>query len=166
MNFYENTLIWIKGELLEGSLLLLFSSLTIVLSGLFWKFGDSPTSKALVIPLLFIGAIYMSVGYSLRSSNKKRLDEYAVKYKENPTEFVKAEKERVEAFQYQYKISKAVATFCFIATLLIFWFTKSPMWQGIGIGLSFFALAGLVVDLFSEHRAKAYYDTILQALNC
>ncbi len=165
MNFYENTLVWIKGELLEGSLVILFSSMTLILGGLFWKFGVSATSKSLIIPMLIIGAIYMSVGITLRTSNTKRMAEFPAQYEANATEFIKAEKERVEAFQYQYNISKAVATAFFIATILIFWLTKSPTWQGIGIGLSYFALAGLVIDFFSEHRAKVYYESILQALN-
>lgn len=64
-----------------------------------------------------------------------------------------------------YKISKGVATITFIATVLIFWLSKSPTWQGIGIGLSLFGLAGLVVDYFSQHRSLEYYHAILTALN-
>ena len=85
-------------------------------------------------------------------------------YQTNSQAFVVKEKERVEGFQYMYTISKVVATVTFIATLLIFWFTKSAAWQGAAIGLTLFGISGLIVDYFSQHRAMAYYDAILKAL--
>ena len=82
----------------------------------------------------------------------------------NSKAFIQTEKARVEGFQFTYVITKIVATVLFAATLLIFWITKSPTWQGIGIGLTLFAFAGLVVDYFSQERADIYYSTILEAL--
>lgn len=86
-------------------------------------------------------------------------------YQSSPQAFVIKEKERVEGFLYMYKISKVVATVTFIATLLIFWLTKSPVWQGAAIGLTLFGLSGLIVDYFSQHRAMAYYEAIFKMLD-
>lgn len=164
-NFYDHTEAWIKGELLEGTLVCLFGIVTILTGILFWKLGTMPAAKALLVPLVVCGAIYVGVGVSLRTSNQKRLVEYEEIYRQDPETFVKAEQKRVEGFQYQYVISKVVASICFALTLLIFWLTSEPKWQGIGIGLSYFGLAGLVVDYFSQNRAQIYYDAIAQALN-
>jgi hypothetical protein len=49
-------------------------------------------------------------------------------------------------------------------TIFIFLFTKTPTWQGIGIGLSLFGLVGLIVDFFSEERANIYYHEILKLI--
>jgi len=49
-------------------------------------------------------------------------------------------------------------------TLLIFWHSKDPGWQGWGIGLTTFAIAGLVVDYFSRERAAIHYKAILEAI--
>ncbi|GJH40023.1 hypothetical protein RCZ04_05730 [Capnocytophaga sp. HP1101] len=165
MNLFEYTQNWLKGELFEGKLVLAFAIITALLGVAFWKFGNTPTAKALLLPLLVIGAIYAAVGTTLITSNGKYRTTFEAQYQESPTAFAESEKARVEGFQYQYVISKAVATACFIITLLIFWFSKSYMWQGVGIGLTYFGLVGLVVDYFSQHRAESYYQHILQALN-
>ncbi|EIW92887.1 hypothetical protein HMPREF1321_1292 [Capnocytophaga sp. oral taxon 412 str. F0487] len=165
MDLFSYTQQWLKGELLEGKLVLAFAISTALLGVVFWKFGSTPTAKALLIPLLVVGAIYTAVGTTLITSNAKYNTTFTTEYKEDPTAFAEKEKARVEGFQYQYVISKAVATVCFVLTLLIFWFSKSYTWQGIGIGLTYFGLVGLVVDYFSQQRAEAYYERILQFIN-
>lgn len=164
MDFFQNTANWIKGELLESKLIIAFGLLTILIGVLFWKMGSTPNAKALLIPLLIVGGIYFSIGGNMLFSNQKRMTQMQQNYKQNKTEFIKAEKKRVEDFQYQYKISKIIATLFFSATIFIFWYTKNPTWQGISIGLALFGLAGLVVDYFSEERATIYYQKILETL--
>ncbi len=164
-NFYSHTETWLKGELLEGALVLGFGLATMLAGILFWRLGTMPSAKALLWPLVVGGAIYASVGLSLRLTNQKRLAQYEQMYQQDEEAFVRAEQARVASFQYQYVVSKAVASVCFALTLLIFWLTPSPLWQGIGIGLGYFGLVGLVVDYFSQNRAQIYYEAILQTLN-
>ena len=165
MSFIDFTQNWIKGELFEAKIVLLFGIITLISGVLFWKTGTTPNAKALLFPLLIVGMIYSSIGGGLLVSNQKRMVEMPEIYKKNSTEFIQLEKKRVEDFQYQYKISKIVATICFAVTLLLFWLTKNPTWQAIGIALTLFGLTGLVVDYFSEERAAIYYKYILDALN-
>lgn len=165
MEFIQNTISWIKGELLEASIILAFGTATILAGIFFYKLGSTPNAKALLLPFLIIGLIYASIGAGMLVSNKNRMATYPQAYQQNKQTFIAAEKKRVEDFQYGYTVSKIVASICFPLTLLIFWYTKSPVWQGIGIGLSYFALAGLVVDYFSQERADIYFKTILYALN-
>ncbi|WP_281669868.1 hypothetical protein [Segatella buccae] len=126
-----------------------------------WKIA---AARALVIPVLVCGIAYTGIGLSLRISNRHTIETLRTEYKANPAAFVIKEKQRVEDFQYMYKISKAVATVTFLATILIFWLSKSPTWHAVGIGLSLFGLAGLVVDFFSQHRSLDYYQAIIKAL--
>ncbi|RXK85488.1 hypothetical protein [Filimonas effusa] len=165
MEFIQNTINWIKGELLEASLIIAFGVITIIAAFLFWKIGTTPNAKALFLPLLVSGLIYTTIGMGMRITNPKRMVEFLQKYRENRVAFIQAEKKRVDDFQYGYTISKIVASIFLPATLLIFWFTKNPTLQGIGIGLTYFALAGLVVDYFSQERADLYYAAILKALS-
>ena len=48
---------------------------------------------------------------------------------------------------------------------LFFGFSKVTLGRVIGIGLTYFGLVGLVVDYFSQQRAEAYYERILQFIN-
>lgn len=97
-------------------------------------------------------------------TNQKRIVNFEKEYKLDTHSFVNKEKQRIESFQYQYTISKVVATVGFLSTLLIFWLTKKSTWQGFGIGISLFSLVGLIIDYFSEERARIYYQEILKLL--
>lgn len=164
MEFIQHTFSWIKGELFESKMIIAFGIATIILGFLFSKIGTTPNAKALFIPLLLIGIIYGSIGANMLYSNTKRMKEMPLQFQQDKTAFIKNEKQRVEGFQYQYKISKIVATICFIFSLFIFWYTKNSTWQGIAIGVSYFGLAGLVIDYFSEERASMYYQEILKLM--
>jgi hypothetical protein len=165
MDFFENTLHWIKAELFEAWFILVFGVITSLGGFLFWKIGTTPGSQSLLWPLVLSGLIYAGIGTGMLVSNQKRLAVFPPLYEQNKSAFVKAEKARVEAFQYGYLVSKIVASVFFAATLFIFWTTKNSVWQGIGIGLSYFAIAGLVIDYFSQERADFYYHTILKYLH-
>lgn len=162
MDFFTHTTAWIKGEILEALLITAFGLVTLAGGFLFWKLGSVPAAKALLLPLIVTGLIYSAIGISMYISNQKRLTEYEQNYKLDSLSFIKAEKQRVENFQYMYVISKVVATVFFAVTLLLFWFTKSPGLHALGIGLTLFALTGLVVDYFSQERAEIYYQAILK----
>lgn len=164
MEFIQHTFSWIKGELFESKMIIAFGIATIILGFLFSKIGTTPNAKALFTPLLLIGIIYGSIGANMLYSNTKRIKEMPLQFQQEKSTFIKNEKQRVEGFQYQYKISKVVATICFIFSLFIFWYTKNSTWQGIAIGVSYFGLAGLVVDYFSEERASMYYQEILKLM--
>ena len=162
MDFFTLTTAWIKGEILEALLITAFGLVTLAGGFLFWKLGSVPAAKALLLPLIVTGLIYSAIGISMYISNQKRLTEYEQNYKLDSLSFIKAEKQRVENFQYMYVISKVVATVFFAVTLLLFWFTKNPGLHALGIGLTLFALTGLVVDYFSQERAEIYYQAILK----
>ena len=162
MDFFTHTTAWIKGEILEALLITAFGLVTLAGGFLFWKLGSAPAAKALLLPLVITGIIYSAIGISMYMSNQKRLTEYEQNYKLDSLSFIKAEKQRVESFQYMYVISKVVATVFFAVTLLLFWFTKNPGLHALGIGLTLFALTGLVVDYFSQERAEIYYQAILK----
>lgn len=164
MNFFNNTSTWIEGEIFEAVLIFVFGVFVILSGIMFWKFGTTPNARALIVPLIVAGAVYAAIGSSMYFSNRNRLHAYQQSYSQNKQEFIQAEKKRVEDFQYMYTISKVVATVFFTLTLLIFWFSKNPTLQGWGIGLTVFAISGLVVDYFSQERAEIYYKAILTAL--
>lgn len=164
MEFINYTTHWIKGELFEASFITVFGIATLFAGLLFWTVGATPNAKALLLPLSMTGVIYAGIGGGMLVSNNKRMVELPQSYQQDKGAFIIAEKKRVEDFQYGYTISKVVATVFFAVTLLLFWFMRSPVWQGAGIGLTYFALAGLVIDYFSKERADIYYKLILQTL--
>lgn len=160
MEFIQHTNNWIKGEIFEAIIIGVFGLLVITTGILYWKFGHTLNTKALIIPLVIVGVVLMGMGISMYFSNQKRLLEYKSAFEQNKAEFVQNEKERVESFQYMYTTTKVLATIFFVFAILVFWFSKSPNLHGIAIGLALFGLSGLVIDYFSQERADHYYEKI------
>jgi len=73
MDFIQHTTNWIKGEIFEATLFGSFGLLTIICSLLFWKFGDTPNSKAVIIPFIVVGLFFLGTAISGISSNKKEI---------------------------------------------------------------------------------------------
>ena len=125
MEFLQNTNNWVKGEILEASIIAVFGIIVLLSGVALGKFGTTPNARALLLPLLVVGILLLSFGISLYFSNQKRLSEYKEQFEENTIEFVQQEKKRVEDFQYMYIISKVIATIAFVLAFFAFWFTKS-----------------------------------------
>ena len=165
MNILFHTLNWYKGEIFEASVILGFGLLLIVLAVIFWQVGSSPYSQAMVIPLVVAGAIFtLSSGYGLWK-NQRLVAQLEQKLPEDEEHFVKAEKKRVEGFQYLYDFTKYLATGFFAIAMLIFFFTENRHWQAAAIAMVILGLSGLVIDYFSKERADVYYQIIMNYEN-
>jgi hypothetical protein len=161
MEFIQHTTNWVKGEIFEGTIIGSFGLLTILCSLLFWKFGETPNAKALIIPLVVVGIFFLTIAIGGFVSNNKRLPQYTEAFNKDKTEFVKSEKKRVEDFQYLYKMTIIISSIGFAIAICFFLFTNSPILKAIGLALIILGLSGLLIDYFSKERADTYYDAII-----
>jgi len=113
MDFIQHTTNWVKGEIFEATIFGSFGLLTIVCSLLFWKFGETPNSKAVIIPLAIVGLSFLVTAISGIVSSNKRLIEFNEAFQKDRKAFVVSEKKRVEDFQYLYKTTIIIAAFSF-----------------------------------------------------
>jgi hypothetical protein len=162
MEFIQHTTNWVKGEIFEAYIFGAFGLLLLLSSLMLWKFGDTPNSKALIIPLIVVGIFFFGTAISGINSNTKRLPDYKKAFIKNKTEFIQSEKERVEGFQYLYKMTIIIATVCFVLAVCAFVFTQKPTLRAIGIALAIFGITGLIIDYFSKERADTYYKIITE----
>ncbi|PWA05872.1 hypothetical protein [Flavobacterium psychrotolerans] len=160
MDFLQYTTNWIKGEIFEATLFGSFGLLTIISSLILWKFGETPNSKALIIPLIVVGLLFLGTAITSINTNQKKLPQYTEAYKQEPSAFVKSEKARVEGFQYLYTVTIIIASVCFVLAICAFVFTHNPTVRAIGIALAILGITGLVIDYFSKERADHYYKEI------
>jgi O-antigen/teichoic acid export membrane protein len=161
MDFIQHTINWVKGEIFEAIIFGSFGLLTIICSLLFWIFGVTLNSKAVIIPFLLVGIFFLITAISGIVSNNKRVKELTDSYQRNKVEFVFSEKKRVEDFQYLYKMTIIIASVSFIVALSFFYFSDNYRLRAVGIALILFGMTGLVIDYFSKERADNYYKTIL-----
>ncbi|CAM1348043.1 hypothetical protein [Tenacibaculum crassostreae] len=160
MDIFQHTTDWIKGELFEGKLVLIFGIITCICAFLFYKVGTTPNAKALLFPLLIAGFMFVGIGGSMLYSNPKRLAEFPKVYQENPDAFVEAEKERVETFTKWYPTTRYVFAALGVLGVVLFLFWNKPIGKAIGIALLLMTIATYVVDHFSEERAATYYQLL------
>jgi len=161
MDFIQHITNWVKGEIFEATIFGSFGLLTIICSLLFWKFGETPNSKAVIIPFAIVGVFFLATAISGIVINKKRLVVYTKEVHKNKKEFEISEKKRVEDFQYLYKITLIIASVSFAVAIGFFMFTNNHILKAIGLALILFGLTGLVIDYFSKERADTYYIAII-----
>jgi len=164
MEFIKHALNWCNGEIFEGKMVALFGIVVVVISILFWKFGATPFAKAMFIPLLVVGLFYTAVGGTLIINNKKRIAEYQVAYKENPTEFVKSEKDRTESFIKWYPYTMYIMSGIIIIGLGSYMFWGGAWGRAIGLSSILLGFSTLFLDHFSEERAEVYHQSIVKEL--
>lgn len=161
MDFIQHTPNWVKGEIFEAAIFGSFGLLMIICSSILWKIGDTPNSKALIIPLAVVGIFFMATAIGNIWSNNKRLPGYTVAYHKDKSAFLKSEKKRVEDFQYLYKMTIIIASVCFFVAICFLLFTPNHTLKAVGLALIIFGLTGLIIDYFSKERADTYYKTIM-----
>ncbi len=160
MELIKYTTEWAKGEIFEGICIAVLGVLTLLCTLLIWKYGTTINAKALVIPSLVIGLLFIVMGGSMVYSNNQRIAEFEKAYQANSSEFIQVEKKRVEDFQFMYPTSLAISAVCFLITMLAFSLSKNPTFHAIAIALSLFGFALIVIDYFSKERGQIYYEHI------
>jgi len=85
MKLIEYSTQWAKGEMFEGMCIAVLGILTLVCTVIIWKYGTTINAKALVIPTLVIGLLFMAMGSFMVYSNNNRIAEFEKAYQPNPT---------------------------------------------------------------------------------
>ena len=160
MDIMQNTINWYNGEIFEGKFILAFGIFLILTASLFYFLGNTPTAKALLIPMLIIGIFFSITGANMIRYNGKQKQEVAKKYEQNPKEFINAEIKRVDDFQYLYPMSIAISLACFLIAIALLYFTQNVNLKAIAISLILFGMAFAVIDYFSKERATIYYEQL------
>jgi hypothetical protein len=92
MDTIQNTISWYNGEIFEARFIVSFGVATIITGILFYFLGNVPTAKALLIPLVAVGGIFVAIGTSMNFSNQKKVAEVERIYAKNKAAFIETEK--------------------------------------------------------------------------
>ncbi len=164
MELINHTINWCKGEIFEGKMSFLFGLLVLLVGIAYWKFASTDAAKAMFIPLFVVAIFTIGTGYYLISANQKRIEVFQTQFSENPTNFIKAEKERTEAFIKWYPYAQYIMFGVMIVGMLCMILTHKPVVRAIGVALMLTAFYVFVLDHFSEERANTYHTEIIKAL--
>lgn len=165
MELIDHTINWAKGEIAEATIMGIFGALLVTCSILLWKFGNTPNTKALFIPLLIVGLIPFIMGISGVISNKNRIPSYQKAWETDKQEFILSEKARVEGFDEIFKYSYPAAIIMVITGAILFFISSTPLWKSISLALMTLGLLAYFIDFFAAERADIYLNHIKKALN-
>jgi hypothetical protein len=164
MEFFGYTLNWIKGEIFEGWMIALWGTLLLILTAYFWKFGQTSTIRALIIPFLLIGLIWSIAGVSGVFIQKQRIPRYQKAYQQDPAAFIQNEKERVGGFIGWYRYGLGGGMVLVLAGLALFRLWGGNHGRAIGLALILAGFSLLLIDHISQHNALTYQEEINKVL--
>jgi hypothetical protein len=164
MDFFKHTSNWIKGEIFEGGLILIYGISMLIIAFSFWKFSQFESTKALALPILIVGLFWGTAGVIGITYNQGRIEKVRIEYNENPESFIQSEKERVNRFWVIYRYAIMAWATMIVVGLVLFLFWSGINTRAIGIALILFGTAGLLVDHTSQNNAKNYYSEIQKVL--
>jgi glycerol uptake facilitator-like aquaporin len=164
MELIQHSINWAKGEILEATIMAIVGLFILLGSALFWKYGNTPYAKAMVIPFLVVGLIPVFFGITGVISNKNRMLVYEKAWKQDKQQFILNEKARVKGFDEIFKYSYPFAIFMTIGGAILFFLVNSPNWKAISLAMMSFGLMAYFIDHFAAERAAIYLEEIKKAL--
>lgn len=152
----EHSLAWCRGEIVEGRLIALGALLVLFAAGSLWLWGATPVARSLVLPLAVVGLVFGGIGVTLMSSNPARIVAFTEAHSSDPAAFARAERERTDAFIAWYPRTAAISAALVGLALVAYLFLHAPLARSIALAVMLLGFGVLVIDHFSEERARAY----------
>lgn len=155
---------YFSGEAAEMYCILGGGALLAICAALLWVIFNDRFSTALAITLLVVALLLAGTALSLLIRDGQNRQELVVALAgDNPTAIEKilaAEKARMQKVADNYQnLRYTFAAFALMGALLIA-FTHHPTTHAIAVGLLIFAMAGAVIDRYSEVRALVYLQDL------
>lgn len=163
MSIFQFAIEWAKGEIVEATIITTVGFVLLACAAAFYAWGMTTNTKAMVIPVAVVGAIFFSQGLMGIKSNRDHLARFESKTAADRAEFITKEKQRVEGFGTIYRVTYPLATVFIIVGILLTLIPKSFQLQAVGMVLIFLGMSTYVVDFFAKERGDAYYQRLLAA---
>ena len=158
MEILKAASVWAKTEVVSSIFFMLFGMIYLLASLGFWQWGNTPLTKALIIPMLAAGGLLLGAGISFYISNKSMPEKFEAAYKTNPSTIIKSEIARTEKTIKTYKnvALKVFPAIIVIAALLAI-FIPNPTVRAISIAIIAFLSVLVLLDSQALKRMKVYH---------
>lgn len=159
MNIIDYTTDWVKGEITQGTIMIVLGVIFTIVCFLIWKSGGG-LIKGMIIPMLPVIFVFLGYGSWLYISKPQQLQKLTIVYENSHETFHQVEEERILKEKNSYLKFKLTWGIVLIIGLVLLFYTSKPYFKGVALGLLFFGFCALSVDTFLENRANIYYDNI------
>jgi len=150
---------WVKGEVMQGKMMIILGVLIAVASYFIWKSSDEFT-RGLLIPLILVMLICLGYGANLFWGRPAKLNTLTTEFQNNSTGVIQAEKERLQKEAATYSMTTKAWAVLAVVGLLLYFFLSSAYYKGVGIGVLLFGLTALLTDIFLSRRVATYLEQI------
>jgi len=159
MNLIEHTTQWVKGEILQGKIMVLLA-IIILFFVVKWGNINDVFSKGMMIPLLLLAIAltgYSTYQWTSRGNYLKNTIEI---HQENSEKAFDKELQKAEKDKKAYAKIK-IFWLCLAGLSVIghLW-AKSEFYQALNLGFIIFFVTCFVVDSILQHRLNVYYAGI------
>ena len=93
-------------------------------------------------------------------NQEKLLQAQTTLYQKDKVEFKRIESARMLEVKEKNPRDKRIIIVMIIVSLIGFLFMKNPFWQGMIFCFIVFLLGIMIIDVFSFHSVKAYYEQL------
>ncbi len=161
MDILKAATVWAKAEMVS-SIFFMFIGGVYILSAIgFWQLGNNALTKALIIPIMIVGALLLGAGISFYNSSKSLLSSFETEYKTNPSSLIKSELDRTTRTIKTYeKAALKVFPLIIIIALLMVVFISKPTIRAIGIAIIAFLIVLVLLDSLALKRMKTYHQQL------
>lgn len=150
---------WARAEITSSFFYMFFGVAYIIGSFALWKSGNTPMTKALIVPLLVAGGLLLSAGIGFYLSNKSRLTTFETDYLANPSTFINSEMTRTAGTIKSYEnVALKVFPAIILVAALVYFFVSNHTVKAISIGIIAFLLVLVLLDSQALKRVRVYHD--------
>ena len=160
MDLLQQLEIYVNAQKTVGLQSILLGIGFLITAILFHIYGDSSVSNGLRIGSLVFGLILIGLGVGLRINQGGLLQKQAEIYQTDKVEFQEIEQKRMLKVKKANPRDQRIAIVLLVISLGIFHFVKIPFWQGFVFCFMVFLMGIMIIDVFSFHSVKAYYEQL------
>jgi hypothetical protein len=153
---------YFTAERSESVLFLTIGLVAVVAAAYFWAILKTPFVRGCAWPLLLIGLIHITVGYSVFVRSPKDISRVEQILKQEPAKIYTEELPRMETVMKNFVIYRYVEIALALLGLVLamVWGKNNPFLRGLGLGLVLMAGITLALDFFAERRGFSYIKAL------
>ena len=157
---------YFTGEKIESLVFVLLGITAIVVALAFWFWLKTPLHKGAAVPILVVGLLQLTVGYTVYSRSDAQRKDIVYKMDLNPDAIATQEIPRMEKVMRNFVVYRWTEIVLLLVALVgIFILRNQPdklMLYGVALGLAVQAAISLAADYTAEKRGAAYLNGLKQ----
>lgn len=159
MELLKHTSIWVKGEVIQGKVMLFIGGFILV-AGIFAFNSNNVLLNGMVIPIYLIAFVLLAYGIMQIIVRPKHIGKVSIILKKNPNLAIENELSKATKDDKVFKLLKRIWQICIGVSIVCYFIFSKQYLQGLSIGLAGVFLNLFVLDTVLHNRLKKYLKGI------